>query len=151
MKRVFLVLMLVLGINVFAGYGATEFSKKVQTFEETGKVMNYSSDEYPVSTDGKYRVIGVVIEEFDEAVGLNYFVFIVQNTKTGRCHIYELDDDEELDRYVYNGYFEVDYSRLLEAESSDYTVEIIKDEFRRGGKALLTRYEIKRLIDKYGL
>lgn len=151
MKKVFLVLMLVLGINAFAGYGAAEFSKKVQTFEETGKVMNNNSGEYPISTDGKYRVIGVIIDEFDEVVGLQYTGFIVQNIKTGRFHIYDLDYDEELDNYIYNGYFEIDYNKLFEAESPKLTVSIIKEELNRRGQDLLTRYEIKRLIDKYGL
>lgn len=97
MKRVFLVLMLVLGVNVFAGYGATEFSKKVQTFEETGKVMNYSSEDYN-TPDYIFTSVTVSYKAIDNIYEKGYLIIQDRNGNFYSCE--NLHGDELYDTLV---------------------------------------------------
>lgn len=74
----------------------------------------------------------------------------MQNNSTGEYHIYENINDTELAKYLYKGYFKLDYSRLFEDSELNNLSEIEKS-LKSIGYELINRTMSAELFVRYGI
>lgn len=119
MKKVFLVLMLVLGINVFAEYAGVGVSRNLQQQEEYGYIDSSNALEY--------HVVGSIVK-YEDINRLLYKGSLIIQDERGRFYMYNKIDTREFYRAIAYGYTDinVDYLMPLDADSLEEIEEMSK-------------------------
>ena len=137
MKKVFLVLMLILGINVFAEYAGVGVSRNLQQQEEYGYIDNSNALEY--------HVVGAIVK-YENINKLLYKGSLIIQDDHGRFYMYSEIDTREFYRAIAYGYTDINVDYLIPLDTD--SLEEIEEMSKIDKMYLLSLPEALEIIEK---